>query len=193
MANVFFWLKIGIEHIASIDALDHILFLLAICCIFQVNQWKNILWIITAFTIGHSISLALSAVKIWNVKSELVEFLIPLTIAITCVQNLYLENKKTPNSQNNLGQILLVTFFGLVHGLGFSGLLKQMLGNENDVILPLLSFNIGIEIGQLFIVLMLLLFSYVLVNLLKVKHILYKNSISVLVLIFALFICFERI
>lgn len=188
-----FWLKTGVLHIASIDAYDHILFLLAICCVFKVNQYKNILFIITAFTIGHSISLALSAVQIWVVNPQLVEFLIPLTIAFSCIQNLFYHNKKTPATTNKIVQMVVITFFGLIHGLGFSNLLKQLLGNENDILIPLLSFNIGIEIGQVMVVMMLLLLSYFMVNFLKVKQIMYQNSVSVLVLIIALVISFNRI
>ena len=191
MQNFYIWFTTGIEHIADWKAYDHILFLVALCCVYNALQWKNIIINITAFTIGHSFSLALSVLNFVNINGNLVEFLIPLTIVITCILNIV--NSTNNQAINHKIVFILTILFGLIHGLGFSNLLKQMLGKEESILFPLFSFNLGIEIGQLLIVFLSLLLSYIFVSILKIKQSKYTNIISLIIFTIALFMAFERI
>ncbi len=186
MHNFYIWFTTGIEHIADWKAYDHILFLIALCCVYNILQWKNVLLNITAFTIGHSFSLAISVLNFINLNTQFVEFLIPITILITCVLNIF--KFKT----NHSSIFLLTILFGLIHGLGFSTLLKQMLSNEDSIFFPLFSFNLGIEIGQLFIVLIALFIYFVLVLVFKLKQSYYTNGISIIIFVIALYMAIKR-
>ena len=190
MQNFYIWFTTGIEHIADWKAFDHILFLLALCCVYNALQWKNVIINITAFTIGHSFSLALSVLNFVKINSNLVELLIPITIVITCVLNII--NSNNQKAINHKIIFIFTILFGLIHGLGFSTLLKQMLGKEESILLPLLSFNLGIEIGQLLIVSLSLLLSFVFVSILKIKQTKYANGISLIIFAIALFMANER-
>lgn len=149
--NIFeLYCKIGIEHIADFKGYDHILFIITLCGVYVIKEWKSILILITAFTIGHSISLAMAVLGFVTISAELIEFFIPVTIVITSVGNLF----KKPGTISPLLQTVkyvLALFFGLIHGFGFSNYLKALL-EKTELVLPLLSFNIGIELGQLIIV-----------------------------------------
>ena len=154
----------GWEHIVDISAYDHLLFVMTLCAAFQLTQWRQILVIITAFTIGHSCTLILSAMDIVPSNTTLIETLIPITIMITAISNII--NYKKESQQSNVRiKYAIALVFGLIHGLAFASNFKFMLFSE-DIIMPLFIFNLGIEIGQLFIVLLLMgvlwLYSYVL-------------------------------
>lgn len=140
------YLRLGFEHIINLQGYDHIVFVLALCAGYQWSELKKLLILITAFTIGHSITLALSTLHFILISPELIEFLIPVTILITALSNL---RPKTGKNQAALYAIVL--FFGLIHGLGFSSYLKELLGTEASIAGPLLAFNLGLEIGQLLI------------------------------------------
>ncbi|WP_332018399.1 HupE/UreJ family protein [Kaistella sp.] len=167
MNDFLFYLNLGWEHIISLDALDHQLFVLVLVAVFAVKDWKNIFWIITAFTIGHSITLALSVFDIVRVPAKWVEFLIPLTIVITALDNILMRNK-----QNNLMKMnfYLALFFGLIHGMGFANTARMMIANEQHIFVPLLGFNIGLELGQIAVVAGILIIQFVLLNLFKVNR-----------------------
>lgn len=167
MNDFLFYLNLGWEHIISLDALDHQLFVLVLVAVFAVKDWKNIFWIITAFTIGHSITLALSVFDIVRVPAKWVEFLIPLTIVITALDNILMRNK-----QNNLMKMnfYLALFFGLIHGMGFANTARMMIANEQHIFVPLLGFNIGLELGQIAVVAGILLIQFILLNLFKVNR-----------------------
>jgi hypothetical protein len=140
-----FWLQIGLSHITDINAYDHLLFIAAMCSVFSFSEIKKVLIMITAFTVGHSISLVFTVGGYSFIAPSTVEFLIPVSILLTTVLNLI--NK----SKNNLDAGLMyfvILFFGLIHGLGFAGYLKSLLGKSGDFFVPLMSFNIGLEVGQ---------------------------------------------
>jgi hypothetical protein len=162
-------MNLGIHHIASISSLDHILFITCLSAVYTLKQWKQILILITAFTIGHTTSLALATFKLISVPTSLVEFLIPLTIFITAFWNLFLK-KDGVSTKTHWFKYITALFFGLIHGLGFSSYLQSLLGIEDSIVLPLFSFNVGIELGQLIIVSLILIFSYILVSWLKVAR-----------------------
>lgn len=176
----------GFFHIVAIGALDHILFLLAIITIYDLSEWKKILWVITSFTIAHSLSLALSLLNVINISSHLVEFLIACTIAITCIENLFLKSM-------HRYRVLVSGFFGLIHGLGFSTALKSLFDAADlNLFQTLLPFNIGIECGQLVIISFILLLFMVIYRTTKIEKQLLNKLISIPVLLFAMYWIYER-
>jgi cytochrome bd-type quinol oxidase subunit 2 len=187
-----FWLyfDLGREHIADISGYDHILFVAALCLRYDIQDWKKILVLVTAFTIGHSITLALSALKYLNISTEWIEFLIPLTIVITALANV-LQKNQSPKKEVSFIYILAL-FFGLIHGLGFSNYLKSLLGKDSNIISELLAFNIGLEVGQLLIVAAVLLVSVICIRLLKIHHKDYLLFTSGAIFGIALLMTFER-
>ena len=164
-----FWLyfTLGREHIADLAGYDHILFVGALCLGYLPKDWKKILVLVTAFTVGHSITLALSVLNMIEVSSGWIEFLIPVTIVITAI----VSTSRKPGTRERMSPVyLLAVLFGLIHGLGFSNYLKSLLGKNDSIVGELLAFNIGLEIGQLIIVAAILLLSYVCLTLLKINE-----------------------
>ncbi|WP_369048148.1 HupE/UreJ family protein [Tenacibaculum sp. UWU-22] len=155
MNDFILYLKMGLFHVLDILAYDHILFLIVLACVYTYKQWRKVIWLITLFTIGHSITLALSAYKIINVRVDLVEFLIPVTIFITGVINIITAKKASQGKDNQ--NLLFALFFGLIHGLGFSNYFKMMVGRNENKLFPLLEFALGVEMAQVIIVLFILL------------------------------------
>lgn len=150
MSSFELYFKLGLQHILDINGFDHILFVLALCAVYVARDWRKILILVTAFTIGHSLTLALATFNIVNFRSDIIEFLIPVTIAITALVNLF-KNKPSTGKGVSLNY-LFAGFFGLIHGLGFSNYLKELLGKEASIWQPLLAFNLGLEAGQIVIV-----------------------------------------
>ena len=152
------WFMVGFDHILNVQALDHILFVLALVVIYKPNMIKQIVILITAFTIGHSVTLILSALDIINYNQKVIEFAIPLTIVITSLNNI-LNRKKTITKAMGTNYIIALVF-GLIHGLGFANYLKALLFQDN-IILELFSFNVGIEAAQLIVVFIFSIISFV--------------------------------
>ena len=152
------WFMVGFDHILNVQALDHILFVLALVVVYKPNMIKQIVILITAFTIGHSITLILSALDIINYNQKVIEFAIPLTIVITSLNNI-LNRKKIITKAMGTNYIIAL-FFGLIHGLGFANYLKALLFQDN-IILELFSFNVGIEAAQLIVVFIFSIISFV--------------------------------
>ena len=169
MQDFLIYFHLGWQHILDLAGYDHILFVLVLCCNYTLKDWKQILALVTAFTVGHSITLALATFRLVNINMDWVEFLIPVTIFLTGLSNLRKINSKQTNG--SLWSLYLMTlFFGLIHGLGFSNYLQSLLGQEATIFLPLLAFNIGLEIGQIAIVILVLIFSWIVSKLLDVKQ-----------------------
>jgi hypothetical protein len=168
--------KLGFDHITDLNGYDHILFIVALCAVYRPTEWRKLSILVTAFTLGHSLTLALAVLNIIQVPSELVEFLIPVTIVITALFNL----RKPVKSQRSFGTLTywLAAAFGLIHGMGFSNYLRSLLGKSSDIITQLLAFNVGLEIGQLIIVALLLTITFVVVEVAKVKHQLWSIWLS---------------
>jgi len=161
------YLILGFEHIINLKAYDHILFVVTLCAVYQINEWKHVLVLVTAFTLGHTTTLALASLNIINIQAQLVEFLIPLTIFITAVANISV--KKTDYSTGlHRFKYASALIFGLIHGLGFSNYLKSLLGNEENIVKPLFAFNLGLEIGQIIIVSAILGAAFFVISLLKI-------------------------
>jgi HupE / UreJ protein len=161
------YFSFGWHHIISWGATDHILFIVALAAIYTINNIKQVLVLITAFTIGHSITLVLSSLNWVKIPTRTIELLIPCTIITTAVFNLF-QKKFTPSSFRL--NYVLALLFGLVHGLGFANGLKSLLGKTENIVLPLLGFNIGLEAGQIVVVLTILLASWLFLNRLKVSR-----------------------
>ena len=172
-----FYLKLGFEHIANLNGYDHILFLVALCAVYQIKQWRKILILVTAFTIGHSITLFLVSLNIFSIPSSIIKLLIPITIIITCFQNVT-EKENTENSSRMGKNYFMALFFGLIHGMDFSNYFKALIMSPTDIIIPLLGFNVGIELGQLLIVLFIVFVSYIFLNIIRIKHLKWNLFIS---------------
>jgi hypothetical protein len=162
-----FWMytQIGFNHIANLSGMDHILFVAALCIRYQLSDWKKWLLLVTAFTIGHSITLVLSVFNFIEFSTNWIEFLIPVTILITSISNMFVK-KFSFNARFPIIYFFAL-FFGLIHGLGFSFYLKSLLGMQQNVVPALLAFNLGLEIGQILIVMAILVISFIFVTLLK--------------------------
>ena len=167
MFSLYFHL--GVRHIADIYSYDHILFLICLTAVYLINQWKQILILVTAFTIGHTTSLILATFKIIHVNSALIEFLIPVTIFITGLWNVISISNKV-EKKTHIAKYFTALFFGLIHGLGFSNYLQQLLSNDKDILISLFSFNVGIEVGQLIIVSTILLMNIIMLHVIKVNR-----------------------
>ena len=150
------YFKLGLDHIADLKGYDHILFILTLCAVYSLKEWKRVLVLVTAFTIGHSLTLALATLDLLSVDGDLIEFLIPLTIFVTALANLLFRKQQVSSLQHYL-KYTAALFFGLIHGLGFSNYLRSLLGAERGLVLPLFSFNVGIEMGQIIIVSIIML------------------------------------
>lgn len=169
MSQFSIYFELGREHILDLNGYDHILFVIALCAIYLLQDWKKVLILITAFTIGHSITLALSTLEIVSFRSDIIEFLIPGTIFITAFSNLLRKQSALTPAKFNANYFFAL-FFGLIHGLGFSNYLKSILGREDSLVTPLLSFNLGLELGQIIIVAFFMVISFVFVNIFNVAR-----------------------
>ena len=165
MHEFLMYMQIGFNHIANLSGMDHILFVAALCIRYQLSDWKKWLVLITAFTIGHSVTLVLSVFNYLDFAPNWIEFLIPVTILITSISNMFVK-KFTFNTKFPVIYFFAL-FFGLIHGLGFSFYLKSLLGIQQNIAPALLAFNVGLEIGQIIIVMAILVISFIFVMLLK--------------------------
>lgn len=156
------YFKLGVYHILDLSALDHILFVVALCAIYLLRDWKKILILVLAVTVGHSIALTLATLQVLRINREVVEFLIPVTIAITAFSNLL--KPKPASGKGVQANYLYALLFGLVHGISFSSYLGPLLRSNAPFFEPLLAFNIGLAVGQLVIVMVFLLCASLLVG-----------------------------
>lgn len=168
MGQFQLYFQLGLQHILDLKGFDHILFVVALCAIYVTRDWKKILILVTAFTVGHSITLALATLKLVRVNSDWIEFLIPVTIAVTAVSNIF--SPKPSSGRGIQINYVFALFFGLIHGLGFSNYLRSLLGKEASIFQPLLAFNIGLEVGQLVIVAISVIISGLLVGIVGVNR-----------------------
>ena len=182
------YFELGWQHILDLGGYDHILFVTALCGIYTLADWKKVLILVTAFTIGHSVALALSVLNIVRIDSGLIEFLIPLSIVITALGNIL-----RGRSDSRSFKYAVAAFFGLIHGMGFSNYLRSLLGGESDLVVPLLSFNLGLEFGQVIIVLVVLLLAQLAIKYFKVSKRDWNMFLSSAIFGIALIMCIERV
>ena len=164
-----FYLKLGFEHISNFAGYDHMLFLIVLCAVYKIQQWKSILILVTAFTIGHSFTLILVSLDLFSISSRLIKFLIPLTIFITAFYNI-ISFKSFNNNLKMRRNYLVALFFGFIHGMDFSNYFKALIMDSSSIIVPLMGFNIGIEIGQLMIVFIIVSVAFIFLNVIGIKH-----------------------
>lgn len=192
MSQFELYFQLGKDHILDYKiGYDHILFVVALCSVYLMRDWKKVLILVTAFTIGHSITLALSTFNIISINQELIEFLIPVTIFITAGSNIFRSTELSDRTTYiNYGYAL---FFGMIHGLGFSTYLKSLLGKDRGIVSQLFAFNIGLELGQIIIVSIFLILSFILVDLFTVNRRDWKIVISSAVAGMALLLMKDKI
>jgi hypothetical protein len=189
MQDLGFYFIMGWHHIIAWDALDHILFVLALSAIYLLGNWKQVLVLVTAFTIGHSLTLALSVYDIIRVNSTWVEFLIPCTIIATALFNFFQKDYNPGSLRLNY---FLALFFGLIHGLGFANAIRFMMAKDQTIGWSLFGFNIGLEAGQIVVVLSILLLSYFVVNLARLKRKWWVWTLSAVAFCVAIKMAWER-
>ncbi|WP_295767479.1 HupE/UreJ family protein [uncultured Mucilaginibacter sp.] len=190
MQDFAMYFELGWQHICDWQGYDHILFVTVLCGTYLLADWRKVLILVTAFTLGHSITLALSALDIVKVNSSLIEFLIPVTIVTTAVINI-VKKKRSPATLRI--SYILALFFGLIHGLGFSNYLKSLLGKSTNITSQLLAFNLGLEFGQVLIVLCILTISFILLNILKIQRREWTLFLSSAIFGIAFIMCIERL
>jgi hypothetical protein len=171
MSDFEIYLPLGFQHITDLKGYDHILFVVALCAVFRLKDWKKVAMLITAFTIGHSVTLALATLNFITYSTKLIELLIPITIVLTCVLNFFhkSEVRSSVVEKSSFFRYPMAMAFGFIHGMGFSNYLRSLLGNEESIWQPLLAFNIGLEIGQLVIVAISLIISSLMLDIFRVK------------------------
>lgn len=190
MHTFVLFFKQGLSHILDLDGIDHLLFILAITVFFSLSQWRKLALLITAFTIGHSITLVLSVYDIFTLPRDIIEQLIPITIIVTCINNFIKVYKPTQINYQLLYTIVLI--FGCIHGLAFSNFLKMAFFEDDNLLASLVGFNIGIELGQLIIVgVFLAAIQMAFRGFKKLKHEHVIISCSAIILIFAVKILWD--
>jgi hypothetical protein len=183
---------LGFQHIVDLNGFDHILFVITLCAVYQLAEWRKIAIVITAFTLGHSITLVLASLKIIIPNRHLIELLIPITILISGVFNLVSGKLKVPSAKLVV-KYSFALFFGLIHGMSFSSFFTDIMGDATQIIFPLFSFNVGIEFGQFFVISLYYLLLYLLFRLFKVPYNRVAWFFSVLGILVSLVLIFKRI
>ena len=169
MQSFDLYLRLGFEHISDLAGLDHILFLVALCAVYRVAQWRRLTVLVTAFTVGHSVTLALSSLGAFSIPSNIIEFLIPTTILATALHNVM--SRSSAETTSGMGKnYAMALFFGFIHGMGFSNFFRALLMRDDSIFVPLLGFNLGIELGQLMVVGVIVGVSYIFLNVIGTKH-----------------------
>ena len=166
------YIHLGFQHISDLAGYDHILFLLALCAVYSIDQWRRLFILVTAFTVGHSITLALASFGWVVIPSHIIEFLIPVTILITAIRNVAAppSDQLTDDQGNMTGHYLVALCFGFIHGMGFSNYFRALMMDSSSITIPLLGFNLGIEIGQLLVVSIIVIVASLVVKFAQVKH-----------------------
>lgn len=190
MSDFRFYFGMGWEHILNWEALDHLLFIMALATIYLLKDWKQVLILVTAFTIGHSLTLVLSVLDIIRFSSRWVEFLIPCTIIITAVSNLFQKKFTAKSIRINY---FLALFFGLIHGMGFANAIRFMLAKDQSLGWGLFGFNVGLEAGQIIVVTIILLLGWSIVTLFRINRRDWVLFISAGIFSLALKMALERI
>ena len=190
MNDLAFYFKEGWHHIISSNALDHQLFIVALSAIYILKAWKKVLILVTAFTVGHSITLALSIYDVIRANENWVEFLIPITIIITATFNFFVKEFETKNLQLNY---FFALFFGFIHGLGFANSIRFMLAGNQKIGTGLLGFNLGLEAGQILCVTIILLSAYLVINIAVLKRTWWVYTLSTVTILWAVKFAIERV
>ncbi|SFC36916.1 HupE / UreJ protein [Parapedobacter composti] len=196
MQDFAVYFELGWQHILDFSGYDHILFVIALCCTYFISDWRKVVILVTAFTVGHSLTLALSVFQLVNINTALIEFLIPVTIVITAFSNVVKQRRTKRANRSRRTDWLTYSyalFFGLIHGLGFSNYLRSLLGKASSITGPLFAFNVGLELGQLAIVFVVLLLSWVATSVFSVSRRDWSFFLSSAIFGIALVMALERV
>ena len=177
MSEFSLYFGLGLDHILDINGYDHILFVIVLCALYQSGDWRKVLILVTSFTVGHSITLALATLEVIRFNADLIEFLIPVTILFTAVSNLFTKDRQITEGKI-MRNYIYAGFFGLIHGMGFSNYLKTLLGTDKSIILQLFAFNVGLEAGQIIIVAIFMIMSFIFISLAGVSKRDWKMIVS---------------
>jgi hypothetical protein len=181
MEQLQLFFELGLTHVLDINGYDHILFLAALAAPYLFSNWKKVLFLVTVFTVGHTMSLLLSSYNLVKVNSDLVEFVIPITIAITALFNILSQGKIIKDTK--VGILFFITlFFGVIHGLGFSNYFKMIIGSTDYKFVPLVEFALGVEMAQVIIVLVVLLLGSLIQNVLNISKRIWVIGISSIII-----------
>ena len=180
------YLQLGIDHILDPKGLDHVLFIVVLCAPYLFRDWKKVILLASAFTIGHTLTLALSSLNYIKINADLIEICIAVSIALTAINNI-VQKERTLKLK-----FLVATVFGLIHGMGFSNFFKSILGND-DILMPLLAFNLGVEIAQIIIILCVLFLAFFVVEKMAFKRKQWILFLSIPVLLWSIKLIVERI
>ena len=186
-----FW-RLGVGHIADLRGYDHILFIVALTAGYRIGEWRQLVWLVTAFTLGHSLTLALATLDVIRVRAGIIEVLIAVTIVVSAVYAL-LDVSRTRASRSLRVPYAMAGAFGLIHGLGFSTFLRSALGMEESIALPLFAFNVGLEVGQLLIVLSVLLAGAVVVDVLGLARRWWVGALSLAIAVAGVAMLVDRV
>jgi hypothetical protein len=191
MGDFSLYFRLGTQHILTWEAMDHILFVCALCLRYLLKDWKKVVVLVTAFTIGHSITLALSALELVHFPAKWIEFFIPLTIVATAVNNLLQKETQVDHPGKFPLIYFFALFFGLIHGLAYANTFLSLEGKEG-LVPHLFSFNLGIEAAQLLVVAIVLAISFIFVQLLKLPRLLWMRIASAIILLASIKMAIER-
>jgi hypothetical protein len=168
MSQFWLYFRLGLDHVLDWQAYDHVLFLIVLVASYSFNSWKRVLWLVTLFTLGHTLALFLSVYEIVQVDIDYVEFLIPVTILITAVFDIATAGKKIKHTNFNLLYFTTI-FFGLIHGLGFSSYFKMIAAGSGNKFWPLVEFALGIEAAQVIVVLGVMIIGFLFQNVINIS------------------------
>ncbi len=188
-SDFWMWFNEGWKHIISVSALDHILYIVALCVAFTLKDFKKIIIIVTAFTIGHSITLLLVSTNIIDINTKWVEFCIPITIAITALLNIVRKSEK-PLPLYILYS--MAVFFGFIHGMAYGVNSISSLYTTNEIIPLALAFNLGVEVGQLIVVIVTVFFIWVVIKQLKFDEKVWRIFLSSIILVYAIYLAIKN-
>lgn len=190
MNDFVFYFRMGWDHIISLDATDHILFIAALSLVYTMDDWKKVLVLVTAFTIGHALTLVLSVLDLLRFRDAWVEFLIPCTIMVTAAFNLLMRDFSPRSLRVNY---FLALVFGLIHGMGYANAIRFSLARTQQLGWSLFSFNLGLEIGQIFVVLLLLLLTWLFTRTTVISRKQWVMGLSALILVLSFQLALGRI
>jgi hypothetical protein len=188
------FLQLGFHHILTLSAYDHLLFITLLTVGYRPRHWKIVLALVTAFTLGHTASLAATAAGLVSMKGAVVEWLIALTILVTGIEGLLegIEENPAVFTRKYIIKYSMAMVYGLVHGMGFASALKSLLGDQGRWIVSLLAFNTGVEMGQWVVVLCMMIISYLAVDQLRIKSRTWRLAVSLTGVLAALVILVYR-
>lgn len=180
------WIELGYKHLLDINGYDHILYIATLCAVYHLRQWRTVIWLVTAFTLGHTLSIALNVYDLVSVDGSLVELLIPITIILTALYNLVMISLGTKEASSRWVGYLLAMGFGIIHGLGISNYLKALMTPSDSLGWTLLGFNIGVELAQIVVVIFSLALSYLVIDICRMPRRYWVWMVSILSIIICL-------